>query len=56
MWNAILKPHFSKTMSVDMITNMIKVDDPEKNVTDAFCIFNMVLEDTVISIDNSKNQ
>lgn len=56
MWNAVLKSHFSKIMSVGMITNMIKVDDPEKNITDAFCLFNMVLEDTVISIDNSKNQ
>lgn len=38
-----------------MITNVIKVDDPEKNVTDVFCIFNMVLEDTDVSNDNRKN-
>lgn len=40
---------------MDVIMNMTEVDEPEKNVTVVFCIFNMVQEDTNVPDDNSKN-
>lgn len=54
MWKTILQPHFRKRMNVDIMMNMIAVVNPEKNVTDVFCIFSMVLEDTDVFNDNRK--